>query len=184
MAVKWLADGSMVCTGNADPNRTSTFSPPYCGTAQIASLIAFFSGDQIQPTDNSPEALRAAIPTAATSAPPAIMDSSLQGSVMRYAMENHTHASKVRKQIVSSVSTATYTWTYSSAFGSGVVPIVQGIVQDPSNTAVDSYNVQIIGTPTNTQAQFRIVRITTALGILGLNASPGTINLHLLALEP
>jgi hypothetical protein len=69
------------------------------------------------------------------------------------------------------------------------VPIVNGIAEDPANVAADCYNVQIVGPVSNTDCTFRIVRQSTGLlglllGALSINPTPGTINLHCLALEP
>lgn len=129
------------------------------------------------------------VPQPAQLAPPGVSDSGNIGNVLRYAMENHTHGSKARKQIVTMGSAAsTYTWTYPTAFGVGVVPIVSGIVQvAPGNT--DLFNVQIIGTPTATQCTFQINRVSAGLlglllGALSINPTPVANTLHLIALEP
>jgi len=130
-----------------------------------------------------------AIPAAATTMPPSVTDSGAVGSMTPYARSDHTHASKARKQRITGVSTAVYTWVYPTAFATGVVPICNGIAEDPSANAADSYNVQIEGVPTNTQCTFRIKRqssglLLTLLGAISLNPTPGNINLHCLALEP
>lgn len=104
-------------------------------------------------------------------------------------MENHTHASKARKQIVVMGSAATtYTWTYPTAFGAGVTPVVSGIVQVPAGNQ-DLFNVQVLGTPTNTQCQFQINRVSAGLlslllGALSINPTPIAATLHMIALEP
>lgn len=129
------------------------------------------------------------IPGPAQAAPPGVTDTSSQGSIARYAMENHTHASKARKQIITMGSAATtYTWTYPTAFSAGVVPVVSGIVQVPSGNQ-DLFNVQIVGTPTNTQCTFQINRVSAGLlalllGALSLNPTPIAATLHMIALEP
>lgn len=131
------------------------------------------------------------IPTMATAAPPGVADSSAAGAAsMQYAGANHTHASKARKQRVTGVSTATYTWVYPTPFPAGVVPIVPSpCIEDPANSSTDIYNAQISGTPTNTQCVIRITRqssglLSLLLGALSINPTPGTINLHCVALEP
>lgn len=130
------------------------------------------------------------IPTPATAVPPGVADSGLVGSqTTQYATGNHTHASKARKQRMLGVTTATFKWTFPTPFGAGVVPICNAIVEDPSNSASDSYNAQIVGTPTATDVTFRIIRQTAGLlsllaGALSLNPTPGTVNLHCSALEP
>jgi hypothetical protein len=108
---------------------------------------------------------------------------------MKYAREDHTHASKARKQIVTMGSAAsTYTWTYPTAFGTGVAPVVSAIVQVGAGNQ-DLFNVQIVGTPTNTQCTFQINRVSAGLlslllGALSINPTPVAATLHMIALEP
>jgi hypothetical protein len=136
------------------------------------------------------DALKALIPTPSQVMPVGVADVGVAGSdPTKYSIEGHTHASKARKQRVLGVTAATYTWTYPTPFDTGVTPICNAIVEDPANSATDSYNVQVVGKPTNTQAVFRIIR--QSAGIIGLSAlslsfnpTPGTVNLHLTALEP
>lgn len=133
--------------------------------------------------------LASSMPKPASDAPPGVADSGAAGDNPEYARANHTHASKARKQRVVSVSTTTYEWTYPTPFAAGVVPIVNGIVEDPANRATDCYNVQIVGPVSNTKCTFRIVRQSTGLlslllGALSINPTAGTVNLHCLALEP
>lgn len=135
-------------------------------------------------------ALKVAMPVMATAVPPGVSDAGTAGAATnQFAGAGHTHASKTRKQRVTGVTTATYAWTYPTAFAVGVVPIVNGLVEDPANVASDSYNIQIVGVPTNTSCAFRIIRQTTGLlalltGALSLNPTPGSVNLHLEAFEP
>ncbi len=130
-----------------------------------------------------------AIPLPATTMPPGVADSGATGTSQRYALENHTHASKARKQIVTMGSAAsTYTWTYPTAFGAGVVPVVSAIVQVAAGNQ-DLFNVQIVGTPTNTQCTFQINRVSAGLislvlGALSINPTPVAATLHMIALEP
>lgn len=133
--------------------------------------------------------INSSVPKPAVTMPPGVSDSGAIGTDQRYALANHTHASKARKQRVTGVNTATYTWVYPTAFPAGTVPICNAIAEDPANSALELYNVQIVGVPTATQCTFRISRLTTGLfalltGALGFNNTPGNINLHCLALEP
>lgn len=131
----------------------------------------------------------AGMPQPATGAPPAVEDSGAIGSLPRYAREDHTHASKARKQIVTMpVAATTYVWTFPAAFAQNVVPICNAIVQVPNGNA-DLFNVQIMGAPSNTQVTFQISRVSSGLlalltGALSLNPSPVAATLHMLALEP
>lgn len=125
----------------------------------------------------------------AVSMPPGVSDNGSIGTIQRYALENHTHASKARKQRLTMPSAAaTYTWTYPVAFDTGVIPIVSAIVQVASGNQ-DLFNVQVVGTPTNTQCTFQINRVSSGLlslllGALSLNATPVAATLHMIALEP
>lgn len=103
-----------------------------------------------------------AVPAPAPSMPPGVSDTGNKGSIPRYALEDHTHASRARKQRVTMGTAATtYTWIYPTPFEAGVVPIVSGIVQVPANNT-DLFNVQVMGTPTNTQCTFQINRVSAA----------------------
>ncbi len=130
-----------------------------------------------------------AVPSPATASPPGVADSGNKGSTLRYALEDHTHASKARKQIIVMPSAATtYTWTYPTAFGAGVVPIVSAIVQVSAGNQ-DLFNVQIMGAPTNTSCTFQINRVSAGLlslllGALSINPTPVAATLHCIALEP
>jgi hypothetical protein len=130
-----------------------------------------------------------AVPLPAQTMPPGVADSGALGTVQRYALENHTHASKARKQIVTMGSAAsTYTWVYPTAFGAGVVPVCSAIVQVSAGNQ-DLFNVQLSGVPTNTQCTFQINRVSAGLlslllGALSLNPTPVAATLHMIALEP
>lgn len=129
------------------------------------------------------------VPQPSTAVPPGVADNSAKGSDMRYALADHTHASKARKEIKTMPSAAsTYTWIYPTAFGAGVVPICNAIVQVPNGTT-DLFNVQIVGSPTAMQCTFQINRVSAGLlalllGALSLNSTPIAATLHMTALEP
>ena len=129
------------------------------------------------------------IPQPSTSAPPGVADNGIRGTDTRYALADHTHSSKARKEIKTMPSaSSTYTWVYPVPFASGVVPVVSGIVQVPNGTT-DLFNVQIVGTPSNTQCVLQINRVSAGLlslllGALSLNPTPIAATLHLIALEP
>lgn len=136
------------------------------------------------------DALRDAIPQPATHMPPGVADASSAGDEPGfYALANHTHASKARKQIVSMPSAAaTYRWTYPVPFAVGVVPVCNAIVQVPAGTT-DLLNVQVVGAPDHLGVTLQINRVTAGLlamltGALSINPTPIRATLHLLALEP
>ena len=134
--------------------------------------------------------VQAIVPTPSNVTPPGVSDNSAIGTqTTMYALANHTHASKARKQIITMGSAAsTYTWTYPVAFNAGTVPIVSAIVQVASGNQ-DLFNVQVVGTPTATQCTFQINRVSAGLlalllGALSLNPTPVAATLHMIALEP
>jgi hypothetical protein len=132
--------------------------------------------------------IAAAVPQPANTPPPSVSDSGALGTSPKFALADHTHASKARKAITAPVSTSTYTWTYPTAFATGVVPIISCIAQTGTGNT-DLYNVQIMGAPTNTSCVFQINRVSAGLlslllGALSINPTPGSITLHMLALEP
>ena len=153
------------------------------GTVDLAPVYAAIAGVQ------------AGIPTPASSAPPAVEITSVKGSdTSQYATANHTHASKTRRMIQAIPAASTYVWTYkdkdgnAAPFASGVTPMVNAIAQVPTGTT-DLYNLQVVGTPTNTSCTFQINRVSGGLlaillGALSLNPTPAAITLHMWAVEP
>ncbi len=142
------------------------------------------------PTNVTPSTIDPnSIPQPATVMPPGVSDNGTRGSVPRYALEDHTHASKARKERLTMPSAATtYKWTYPVPFDAGVVPIVSAIVQVAAGNQ-DLFNVQVVGTPTNTQCTFQINRVSAGLlslllGALSINPTPVAATLHMIALEP
>lgn len=129
------------------------------------------------------------IPQPATTMPPGVSDTGSVGDKLEYALANHTHASKARKQIVTMGSaSSTYTWVYPTPFATGVIPVCGAIVQVSAGNQ-DLFNVQLSGVPTNTQCTFQINRVSNGLlslltGALSINPNPVAAVLHLLALEP
>ncbi len=140
------------------------------------------------PPGVSASQVQSLVPQPAKGAPPAVADTCSQGSTtMMDALANHTHASKARKG-KASVNTATFRWTYPNPFDSGVTPICNGIAQVAAGNT-DLYNVQVLGAPTNTYCDFQINRVSGGLlalllGALSINPTPGSITLHMIALEP
>lgn len=128
-------------------------------------------------------------PQPATAMPPGVTDIGAVGTSQKYALENHTHASKARKIRVQTAADGTVTWTYSTPFGVGVVPIIVAVAE-VANGVTDVVNVQVIDTPTNTSCKLlvnRTNRSTVALiglTVLSLPAQPGVTWVHAVALEP
>lgn len=107
----------------------------------------------------------------------------------RYAMENHTHASKARKERLQCAADGSLTWVYSTPFAPGVVPRIIAMAETAVGVT-DVVNVQVEGTPTNIQCAVRVTRtqrsVVSLIGltILSLPAQPGVTWVHLVALEP
>lgn len=123
-------------------------------------------------------------------APPSVADNSGTGAMSTmYALADHTHASKVRKTRVQSAADGTIVWTYSTPFPAGVVPRISAVAEVPAGTT-DVVNVQVIGTPTNTQCTLLVNRTNrTAVSLLGLTIlsvpnQAGVTWVHAIAIEP
>jgi hypothetical protein len=132
----------------------------------------------------------AAIPVPATAAPPAVNDSGGLGTpANQYALPDHTHASKARKDRVQSAADGTITWTYSTPFAAGVIPRVVAVAEVAAGVT-DVVNVQIIDTPTNTQCKLLVNRTNRSvvsligLTVLSVPTQPGATWVHAVALEP
>lgn len=128
-------------------------------------------------------------PLPATAPPPGVSDSGALGSDMKYALANHTHASKVRKIRVQSAADGTITWTYSTPFTNGVTPIVLAVAEVATGVT-DVVNVQVIDTPTATSCKLlvnrtnRSVAALLGLTVLSVPSQPGVTWVHAVALEP
>lgn len=131
-----------------------------------------------------------AVPLPSNVAPPSVADSSALGTPQgMYALADHTHASKVRKERVQCNADGTLTWTFTTPFGSGIVPRCFGIAEVAAGVT-DVVNVQVVDTPTNTQAKFLVNRtVRSVVSLIGLTvlsvpAQPGVTWVHVVALEP
>jgi len=128
-------------------------------------------------------------PQPATTTPPSVADSGALGNDMKYALANHTHASKVRKIRVQCAADGTLTWTYSTPFTNGVTPIVLAVAEVASGVT-DIINVQVVDTPTSTSCKLLVNRanrsVASLLGltVLSIPAQPGVTWVHAVALEP
>lgn len=146
------------------------------------------SGGTVLP-DLSNYAQTSSVPQPATAMPPGVSDSGALGSSTKYALENHTHASKARKVRVQSAADGTITWTYGTPFGVGVVPVVAAVAE-VANGVTDVVNVQIVDTPTNTSCKLLVNRTNkTFVSLIGLTilstpTQPGVTWVHAVALEP
>lgn len=130
------------------------------------------------------------VPLPATSMPPGVSDIGAVGTDTRYALANHTHASRARKEIKPISSSGLFTWVFPTSFSAGVVPICNAMAICVAGTT-DIVNVQQEGDATNVQVTFRVIRfqqsVASLLGLTVLSISsgiPANTKLSLLALEP
>ncbi len=136
------------------------------------------------------DSLASQIPQPASISPPAVADSSALGTPQGlYALANHTHASKVRRERVQCAADGTLTWTFSTPFGAGVVPRCFAVAEVATGVT-DVVNVQVVDTPTNTQCKFLVNRTNRSvvsligLTVLSVPTQPGVTWVHVVAIEP
>lgn len=130
------------------------------------------------------------MPVPGSSVPPGVNDSGSLGTTpAQFAMADHTHASKSRKERIQSAADGTITWTYSTPFSPGVVPRVIAVAEVASGVT-DVVNVQVIDTPTNTSCKLLVNRTARSvvaligLTVLSVPSQPGATWVHCVALEP
>lgn len=129
------------------------------------------------------------VPQPATAMPPGVADNGALGTDTRYALANHTHASKARKDRVQSAADGTITWTYPTPFAAGVIPRVVAVAEVAAGVT-DVVNVQVVDTPTNTSCKLLVNRanrsVASLLGltVLSIPSQPGVTWVHVIALEP
>lgn len=135
-------------------------------------------------------------PSPATTMPPGVADAGKTGSMdTEFALADHTHASKARKDRLQTAADGTLTWTYKdingdpAPFGVGVVPRIVAVAETAEGVT-DVINAQIVGTPGNASCKIAVTRTQRSavallgLTILSLPSSPGVTWVHLIALEP
>lgn len=129
------------------------------------------------------------VPSPATSAPPSVADASAVGDLPRYALEDHTHASNARRNRAQCAADGSLVWVFNPPFPNGVVPRINAIAETGAGVT-DVVNVQVEGTPTNTQALLRVTRTQRSvvaligLTVLSLPAQPGVTWCHMSAVAP
>lgn len=108
-------------------------------------------------------AVAATVPTAATSAPPSVADASVQGNIARYAMENHTHASKARKGRVLVPISGIFDVTFASPMGSSPLCAVTAEATSGDTNVV---NAQVDGVTSTAGLRIRITRTQQSVVVL------------------
>jgi hypothetical protein len=112
----------------------------------------------------------------------------------QYAIANHTHASKARKVRATSDANGLFTWTFSTPFTTGSVPICT-VTAETVAGVTDVINAQIEGAPTATGVNIRINRsqrstpaaamgLAVGLTLLSAQSTPGATLFHAICLEP
>lgn len=129
-------------------------------------------------------ALKSDLPTPASAMPPPVADAGAVGAdTVKYALADHTHASKLRRTRIQTAADGSVTWTFDPPFDVGVVPRINAIAETGVGVT-DVINVQVEGTPTNTSCLLRVTRtqrsVVSLIGltILSLPANPGATWVH------
>jgi len=117
------------------------------------------------------------IPTAGTTTPPVIQESGVIGADMQYARADHTHASNLRRGRQQCATDGSLTWVFDPPFAPGVVPRINALAETGVGVT-DVVNIQVEGTPTNTQAVLRVTRTSrSVVALIGLTilSIPGSV---------
>ena len=91
----------------------------------------------------------------------------------------------IQRLRVQTDASGNYTWTYPTAYPSGVVPVISAVSESASSTVPQG--VQIVGVPTNTSATFKVINLpsTSVLGIVVLGApTAAQAYIHITAVAP
>lgn len=112
--------------------------------------------------------VEANMPKPATTMPPGVADSGAVGTDSRYALANHTHASKARKGRVLVPVAGFFDVTFGTPFTTGA-PIC-AVTAETTAGDTNVVNAQIDGATTMTGMRIRVTRTAvTAASLLGLN---------------
>lgn len=137
--------------------------------ALAAFALATPAAAQISNPGMSPTEVEALMPQPATVPPPSVADSGAIGTTpTRYALENHTHASKARKGRILVPVSGVFDVAFSMPFPSGNAPLC---VTTAETTAGDTavVNTQIDGATSSTGFRIRITRTQqSVVALLGL----------------
>lgn len=102
-----------------------------------------------------------AIPLPADTNPPAVADTSAKGGMVRYAREDHTHASTlVSRRVQLTLNNGVGTWVFPIPYAQGVIPTVDVSAETPRNATYLNTASVIENSTTNTQVEVRIVRVS------------------------
>lgn len=122
-------------------------------------------------TPSWPADILAAMPQPATSAPPAVQVDSAKGTALRYALEDHTHQSRLqaRRIQVTPDANGRYVYTFPLPYDSGVVPILVVTAETPTGVTYRNDVCLLQGSTTNTQTTLIVTRLAQSqtIGVLG-----------------
>ena len=107
------------------------------------------------------------------------------GTSSQYLDGTGTAKQFIQRLRVQTDASGNYTWTYPVGYPTGVVPVITAVSESASSTVPQG--VQIVGTPTNTQATFKVINLpsTTVAGIVVLGAPVAAqAYIHITAIGP
>jgi len=127
-------------------------------------------GEVSSPGVTVPE-MMALMPQPATSAPPAVQIDSSKGDAPRYALENHTHQSRLQatRALFTPDANGRFVWSYPLPYDAGVTPVVEVTAETPAGVTYRNDASILQGSSTNTQATIIVTRLpqSLAMGALG-----------------
>lgn len=79
----------------------------------------------------------------------------------------------VQRKRAQTDASGNYTWTYTTAYGGGVIPVISVVAEGGTTVPL---NVQLVSAPTNTSVTFKVLSLpsTSVLGITVLGVPTGT----------
>lgn len=118
------------------------------------------------------DAMASAIPQPASAAPPPVQVDSSKGSAPRYALEDHTHQSRLqaRRIQVTPDANGRYVYGFPLPYDSGVVPILSVTAETPTGVTYRNDASILQGSTTNTQTTIIITRLAQSQTVSVLGA--------------
>lgn len=132
-------------------------------------------------------------PKPATGAPPAVQVDSSKGTLPRYALEDHTHQSRLqaRRIQVTPDANGRVVYTFPLPYDAGVVPIVSVTAETPTGVTYRNDASILQASTTNTQTTIIITRLNQNVVVGLLNAvlpvfaaATGTIWINIMSRAP
>lgn len=116
--------------------------------------------------------IEASVPKPATAAPPAVQVDSAKGAAPRYALEDHTHESRLQARRIQVTPNAQgqYVYTFPKAYDASVIPIVQVTAETPSGVTYRNDASILAGSTSNTQTTIIVTKLNASITMGLLNA--------------